>query len=338
MYSLADAISVKADWGHSSNIVGVELCQLAGVKHLCLFHHEPAFDDESIARVLADTRRSRRSRDRRAADGDRRLRRDGNRVVTSRRAREAADGRVGGAAASAWIGLAVLVALRCCSGARPPFVDAPAVAWFDAYQGSCRAPSSRRRPTVVEIDQKSLAGARPVAVAAHRAGAARRARSSAQAGRDRPRHPDARVRRAVRPSMARTLPTQDSELAQALARCRRTTPSSRARSRVAPVVLGDGRHARADRHAVFATPIVVEGAAKGAEVADASAVTRYAGALTSMRDARARGGRATASFRSRPSDGVMRRIPLVASIDGTLVPAFALEMLRVAREGAAHRG
>ena len=29
MYSLADAISVKADWGHSSNVVGVELCQLA---------------------------------------------------------------------------------------------------------------------------------------------------------------------------------------------------------------------------------------------------------------------------------------------------------------------
>ena len=29
MYSLADAISIKADWGHSSNIVGVELCQLA---------------------------------------------------------------------------------------------------------------------------------------------------------------------------------------------------------------------------------------------------------------------------------------------------------------------
>src|SRR5262249_8056463 len=32
MYSLADAISVKEDWGHSSNIVGVELCQLARVK------------------------------------------------------------------------------------------------------------------------------------------------------------------------------------------------------------------------------------------------------------------------------------------------------------------
>ena len=57
MYSLADAISVKADWGHSSNIVGVELCQRAGARHLCLFHHEPASGDETIERVLRDTRR-----------------------------------------------------------------------------------------------------------------------------------------------------------------------------------------------------------------------------------------------------------------------------------------
>jgi phosphoribosyl 1,2-cyclic phosphodiesterase len=57
MYSLADAVSVKADWGHSSNIVGVELCQLAGARHLCLFHHEPVFDDAAIESVLAETRR-----------------------------------------------------------------------------------------------------------------------------------------------------------------------------------------------------------------------------------------------------------------------------------------
>ncbi|HEX4327291.1 MAG TPA: MBL fold metallo-hydrolase [Burkholderiales bacterium] len=57
MYSLAEAISVKADWGHSSNIVGVELCQMAGVRHLCMFHHEPAFGDAAIDGVLADTRR-----------------------------------------------------------------------------------------------------------------------------------------------------------------------------------------------------------------------------------------------------------------------------------------
>ena len=57
MYSLTDSISVKADWGHSSNIVGVELCQMAGARHLCLFHHEPVHGDEAIDRVLAETRR-----------------------------------------------------------------------------------------------------------------------------------------------------------------------------------------------------------------------------------------------------------------------------------------
>ncbi len=57
MYSLADAISVKADWGHSSNIMGVELCQAAGVRQLVMFHHEPAYDDTRIARVLEETRR-----------------------------------------------------------------------------------------------------------------------------------------------------------------------------------------------------------------------------------------------------------------------------------------
>ena len=57
MYSLADSISVKADWGHSSNIVGVELCQMAGARQLCLFHHEPIQSDEAISRVLAETRR-----------------------------------------------------------------------------------------------------------------------------------------------------------------------------------------------------------------------------------------------------------------------------------------
>ena len=57
MYSLADAVSVKEDWGHSSNVVGVELCQMAGVRHLCLFHHEPIFDDAKLVRVLRETQR-----------------------------------------------------------------------------------------------------------------------------------------------------------------------------------------------------------------------------------------------------------------------------------------
>lgn len=55
MYSLLDAVSVKEDWGHSSNMVGVELAQMANVKHLCMFHHEPAFNDERIQSVLKET-------------------------------------------------------------------------------------------------------------------------------------------------------------------------------------------------------------------------------------------------------------------------------------------
>ncbi len=57
MYSLAEAVSVKEDWGHSSNVVGVELCQLANAKHLVLYHHEPAHDDERIAKIWQETLR-----------------------------------------------------------------------------------------------------------------------------------------------------------------------------------------------------------------------------------------------------------------------------------------
>jgi phosphoribosyl 1,2-cyclic phosphodiesterase len=57
MYSLAEAVSVKADWGHSSNIIGVELCQLARAKRLALYHHEPANDDAAIDRIFRETRR-----------------------------------------------------------------------------------------------------------------------------------------------------------------------------------------------------------------------------------------------------------------------------------------
>jgi len=56
-YSLAEATSIKEDWGHSSNVVGLELCQMAGAKRLCLYHHEPVSDDERIAALLAETRR-----------------------------------------------------------------------------------------------------------------------------------------------------------------------------------------------------------------------------------------------------------------------------------------
>jgi phosphoribosyl 1,2-cyclic phosphodiesterase len=57
MYSLADMVTMKEDWGHSSNIIGVDLCLRARARHLCMFHHEPIYDDEMIHTVLQETRR-----------------------------------------------------------------------------------------------------------------------------------------------------------------------------------------------------------------------------------------------------------------------------------------
>jgi anti-anti-sigma factor len=55
MYSLSDSVSLKEDWGHSNNMVAVELAQLARVKRLVLFHHEPVMNDRMIEQVQAET-------------------------------------------------------------------------------------------------------------------------------------------------------------------------------------------------------------------------------------------------------------------------------------------
>lgn len=55
MYSLGDSVSVKEDWGHSSNVIAVELAQAARVRRLVLFHHEPAYDDRMLEEIFADT-------------------------------------------------------------------------------------------------------------------------------------------------------------------------------------------------------------------------------------------------------------------------------------------
>lgn len=51
MYSLAEAVAMKEDWGHSSNIVAIDLCHEAGAKRLALFHHEPTYSDRDILRM-----------------------------------------------------------------------------------------------------------------------------------------------------------------------------------------------------------------------------------------------------------------------------------------------
>lgn len=55
MYSLADSVSMKEDWGHSSNVVAVDLCHQAQAKRLALFHHEPTYSDADIQKMHKDT-------------------------------------------------------------------------------------------------------------------------------------------------------------------------------------------------------------------------------------------------------------------------------------------
>jgi phosphoribosyl 1,2-cyclic phosphodiesterase len=55
-YTLLDAFDTKENWGHSSNLVAVELAVRAGVKRLCLFHSEHTYDDESLNKFLHNTR------------------------------------------------------------------------------------------------------------------------------------------------------------------------------------------------------------------------------------------------------------------------------------------
>lgn len=56
-YTLADAWTVKEDWGHSNNVIGVELARKAGVKHLCLFHQEPTSTDKELDKILQNTKK-----------------------------------------------------------------------------------------------------------------------------------------------------------------------------------------------------------------------------------------------------------------------------------------
>jgi len=56
-YNFADASTIKEDWGHSNNLVGVELAEKSKVKHLCLFHLEPVSGDRDLDKFLKDTKK-----------------------------------------------------------------------------------------------------------------------------------------------------------------------------------------------------------------------------------------------------------------------------------------
>jgi phosphoribosyl 1,2-cyclic phosphodiesterase len=62
-YTLEDAIGAKENWGHSNNLMAVELALQAEVKRLCLFHSEHTYDDAALEHFLDDTRKYLKCRD-----------------------------------------------------------------------------------------------------------------------------------------------------------------------------------------------------------------------------------------------------------------------------------
>jgi len=55
-YRFLEAVGKKENWGHSSNLLAVEMAVRAGVKQLCMYHSEHAYDDETLDRFLQETR------------------------------------------------------------------------------------------------------------------------------------------------------------------------------------------------------------------------------------------------------------------------------------------
>jgi len=230
------------------------------------------------------------------------------------------------------VAVPVLLVLAALIALAAPWNARLQSAWFDAYQArSPRQVSTDSMPaTIVAVDERSLAVLGqwpwPRTVLAQLIAEIDRRQPDAigidilmtEPDRLSPERLLARVR-DVDPALASRLarmPSNDSELALALSS--------------APTVLaiaGAGQSGMLLRAPPFG--VVDASAPAGAAEPVAPRVPRYGGVLTSI-DELDRAARGHGLISYDPSGGVLRRIPLVASVGGTLVPSLALEMLRVA--------
>jgi adenylate cyclase len=242
-------------------------------------------------------------------------------------ARAAAAPAPGGSGRIRGIGAALLGVLVLFIGLQAPWAGRIQASWFDAHQVISPRALRNLPVTVVEIDQKSLLALGqwpwPRNQLARLVDSVHQAEPAAIGVNILMPEPDAlsperllantRLQdRAVAAALA-SLPSNDAILARALT-------DARAILVIAGMPEATGMSLRA-------APVTVRSAPGGAALAPA--VTQHAGALTSiepLNQAAAGWGLISAD----PTRGVLRRIPLVASIDGTLVPTLALEMLRVA--------
>ena len=248
--------------------------------------------------------------------------------MTPRAASDAAARRLGPvrlAAVPVLVVLAGMIAVAPAWNARLP------AAWFDACQALSPRQIVSMPATIVEIDHKSLAALGqwpwPRFVLAQLVDVINGQQPAAIGVDILMPEPDglsperllARTRRQD-PELARrldALPGNDAELARSLAG--------------APTVLAAAGTFEATGMPLRAPPVRVSDRTAGVAGAGPASLglPRFAGVLTSL-DALDRAARGRGLVTAEPVGGVIRRLPLVASVEGTLAPAFAVEMLRVA--------
>jgi len=248
--------------------------------------------------------------------------------VTPRAARAAAARRVGPVRLAA---APVLVVLAGVIAAAPSWNARLPAAWFDACQTISPRQIVSMPATIVEIDHKSLTALGqwpwPRFLLAQLVDDINRQQPAAIGIDILMPEPDglsperllARVRRQD-PELARRLeafPGNDAELARALA--------------AAPTVLAAAGTFEPTGMPLRAPPFRVSDRAAGGAGAAAMppGLPRFAGVVTSV-EALDRAARGRGLITVEPAGNVVRRLPLVASVDGTLMPGLAVEMLRVA--------
>jgi adenylate cyclase len=230
------------------------------------------------------------------------------------------------------VGAALLLALVLVIGFNGAWVERLHGAWFDAHQTLWPRPVAALPVTVVAIDQKSLLEIGqwpwPRNVLARLVRVLQRAEPAAiginilmpEADALSPERllAQAQVEDRTLAEALRALPTHDAQLAKAMA--------------LAPTVLVVAGTAEKTQHSLRAAPVTVHGDA----APSGPGVPEYPGALTSIEalDSQAAGWGLISAESSR---GVIRRMPMVASIDGTLLPSLAVEMLRVAQSAPSLR-
>lgn len=226
-----------------------------------------------------------------------------------------------------WIGLGALAALAALLWLEPPFVVRQQQQWFDATQRLLPRKVTQLPVTIVEVDQKSLAVLGqwpwPRTVLAQLVREIREGAPQAIGLDILMSEPD----RSSPEHWLDNMPTHDADLAQALS----SLPShddELARA-LAPgkVVLGMAGTPEPTGMLLFATPILVTREGRGASAFE-NRIPRYAGVLSNLPPLeKAAAGHGLLSVETEAS--VVRRLPMVASVEGTLVPSFALELVRV---------